>query len=171
MPWNPPKTWTTNELVTAEMMNSQVRDNFLYLKDRSVARAFVNSLTAVTTSHTAYSTISTSLRITVTPSVSTGNSNFLIGFGGHAFMTHPAVPYQLNGGSFIAVAIDGAISTNLTLNTSFVNPNTTVAFSWTNIVPLAGGAPRTLELRWMLEVANHELRSRNRWYIWASEIS
>jgi hypothetical protein len=57
MPWNPPKTWTTNELVTAEMMNSQVRDNFLYLKDRSVARAFVNSLTAVTTSHTAYSTI------------------------------------------------------------------------------------------------------------------
>lgn len=34
MAWTTPRTWTTNELVTAAMLNEQVRDNENYLKDR-----------------------------------------------------------------------------------------------------------------------------------------
>lgn len=34
MAWTTPKTWTTGELVTAAMLNEQVRDNEVWLKDQ-----------------------------------------------------------------------------------------------------------------------------------------
>ena len=35
MPWTTPKTWADNELVTAALMNAQLRDNLEYLKART----------------------------------------------------------------------------------------------------------------------------------------
>ena len=36
MSYTTPKTWAVNELVTASLMNQQVRDNLLYLKSPPV---------------------------------------------------------------------------------------------------------------------------------------
>jgi len=33
MGWTSPRTWVTGEIVTAAMLNEQLRDNFLYLGD------------------------------------------------------------------------------------------------------------------------------------------
>jgi len=44
MSWTEPRTWTAGELVTADMMNTHVRDNLKYLKDD---HADVRSGTAV----------------------------------------------------------------------------------------------------------------------------
>lgn len=44
MAWTTPRTWTAGEVVTATMMNEQVRDNLTYLKDHVDASAGVHGL-------------------------------------------------------------------------------------------------------------------------------
>lgn len=51
MAWVTPRTWATNELVTAAMMNEQLRDNLLYLLN-PVSFFVANSATYTTTSTT-----------------------------------------------------------------------------------------------------------------------
>lgn len=40
MPWTTPRTWATGEVVTAAMLNQQVRDNHNFLYDAPAARAW-----------------------------------------------------------------------------------------------------------------------------------
>lgn len=44
MAWTTPRTWTAGEVVTASMMNEQVRDNLSYLKDHVDATSGVHGL-------------------------------------------------------------------------------------------------------------------------------
>lgn len=44
MAWTTPRTWVAGEVVTASMMNEQVRDNLSYLKDHVDATSGVHGL-------------------------------------------------------------------------------------------------------------------------------
>jgi hypothetical protein len=49
MAWTTPRTWVTNELVTAAMANTHIRDNTQHLYDMSLAAAFTPTWTATGT--------------------------------------------------------------------------------------------------------------------------
>lgn len=44
MAWTTPRTWTAGEVVTASMMNEQIRDNMTYLKNHVDATTAVHGL-------------------------------------------------------------------------------------------------------------------------------
>lgn len=69
MAWSTPRTWTTNELVTASVMNTHVRDNLNALKSPPGA-IYQNSSgsSLYTTSSTIWTDVdATNLKLTLTP--------------------------------------------------------------------------------------------------------
>lgn len=92
--WTPPLTWDTGRLVTAADLNTQIRDNLLYLKSPPIKRLYNISLV---TSSTAYVPIVETQSIITQP----GGRVLVLASG---FVTASAVPswfdvnLMVNGG-------------------------------------------------------------------------
>jgi hypothetical protein len=78
MSWTTPRTWTTNELVTAALMNTHIKDNSDYLKARMPITHTANASSATTTASESYGTINT-MTTTFTPVV-TGKALCMLAF-------------------------------------------------------------------------------------------
>lgn len=96
--WTTPRTWVTNELVTAPLMNTHLRDNLDYLFTRPRDVDNVNSAGNYSTTSTTFADVSTSeLALTLT----TTGGRVLVGFTGSVYVVATAVRVYFN------VAIDG----------------------------------------------------------------
>lgn len=73
--WTDPRTWAASEVLTAALMNEQLRDNLYWLKDPPSFSQRPNNITASTTSAT-YVAVSGSLQSLI----SVRNSGLLLGF-------------------------------------------------------------------------------------------
>lgn len=94
MVFTTPRTWVTNELVTAAMLNEQIRDNLSYLL--TPASFFITSSATLTTTSSSYANV-TGL---VSSSITTYGGHFLMGISGFVNATTGQVD--------IAMAHDGA---------------------------------------------------------------
>jgi hypothetical protein len=63
--WTTPKTWNIGELVTADALNEQVRDNLDYLASRPVIGTYQSSGAAYTTTSTSDVLVNASLSLSV----------------------------------------------------------------------------------------------------------
>ncbi len=129
MAWSAPRTWVTAEVVTASIMNTDVRDNFLETGpavattgDRYIVTDGANSIveratgtalvsTTETTTSTSYTDLATSgPSVTVT----TGTRAF-VAFGARMFNSSVGVvsfmSYDVSGAS--AISANDAVSTHL----------------------------------------------------------
>ncbi|RMF81298.1 MAG: hypothetical protein D6737_05470 [Chloroflexi bacterium] len=52
--WSPPRTWVTGELVTADILNTHIRDNLDFLKDPPTALATLDEIANYTTTSTTF---------------------------------------------------------------------------------------------------------------------
>lgn len=117
MAWtSPPRTWTTNELVTAAMMNTHVRDQFSFLEtidgsSNTDSRTFTNTgyldldaLTGGAGTITAVAvTVTTGTRVLVTVAGQVTNS------GGQTFLS-----YRVSGATTLAASDSTALWVNAT---------------------------------------------------------
>lgn len=115
MPWTAPRTWDIGELVTAALMNEQLRDNLLWLAGIRIARATQNP--GVNTNSTTM--VDSGLQVEITTTVTctmiaiatytekTTNASY----EGRVRIVRGAVVWSLSGGSnrtaFGRGAIDG----------------------------------------------------------------
>lgn len=77
--WTAPKTWNTNDLVTATDLNTHLRDNLDWLKAPPTANYVANQASDYTTTSTSFVNVDgTNLSLTIT----TTGGNVLIGFSG-----------------------------------------------------------------------------------------
>jgi len=54
MSWTAPKTWATGEMMTADLMNQQVRDNLTFLNGLSESAKFYSTTNTFSTTSTTY---------------------------------------------------------------------------------------------------------------------
>ena len=88
MGWTTPKTWATNELVTAAMLNTHLRDNLNFLFTPNFNEVAINNFSTTSTSYVDIT--GASVNITTT--------------GGNLFVS---VVGELNANGRLAVNIDG----------------------------------------------------------------
>lgn len=118
--WTSPRTWVTNELVTAPLMNAHIRDNmdYLYTRPRDVDNA--NAGANYTTTATSFADVSTSdLSLTVT----TTGGRVLVGFTANVYVVATAVRayFNITVDGVAAVADDGLIVMQASANPSLVS--------------------------------------------------
>jgi len=68
MSWVSPRTWVTDEIVTAAQLNEQLRDNTLHLRNRLQNRGYYTTTGSFATTSTSYVDV-TSATLTITPTV------------------------------------------------------------------------------------------------------
>lgn len=82
--WIAPKTWTTGELLTATLMNTELGNQLQALKNPASANYILNQASNYTTTSTTFVDIdSTNLSLTMV----TGGGDVIIGFSGNAAST------------------------------------------------------------------------------------
>lgn len=93
MPYTTPKTWAVNELVTASLMNQQVRDNLLYLKSPPV-KSTANYASGLNISSTSFVTVQG-----ISMSLSTSTRVLIMAQGALSANTglHVYLDFTLNG--------------------------------------------------------------------------
>jgi len=65
--WTTPKTWTVDELITAPMLNTHVRDNLGYLFARPAAQSVQTGMASYAITSTSYAAVdSAALKLTLT---------------------------------------------------------------------------------------------------------
>jgi len=97
MTWTPPKTWVTNEPLTASDLNTHLRDNLLVLKAPASDQYSLNEGFNYTTSSTNFVNIDGSL---LSLPITTTGGDVLIGFNGTFSINTPLVLY-------LNVTVDG----------------------------------------------------------------
>lgn len=95
--WTAPRTWATDELVTAALMNEQLRDNVDFLRNPPFASYLLNNSDYTTTSSSFVNVDNTNLSLTIT----TQGGPLLIGFYGSIYHS------SASGRVFFDVDIDG----------------------------------------------------------------
>jgi hypothetical protein len=145
--WTTPATWTTGQLVSASDLNTQVRDNLEYLKERTDAPGFAQYTVNETANYTTTSGVfvdvdSTKLALTI---VTRGNP-VMIGFYGT--ISSGAADTTIN----LDVLLDGTrIGTGngmiqLRRNSSTFSGLDPVAF--VHVVPTLAPGSHTFKLQW-----------------------
>lgn len=139
--WTAPRTWVVEELVTADMLNEQIRDNLEYLHGRPMAEAVLNEGADYSTSSTSFVPVDTTdLSLVVT----TTSGAVLVGFHGVCSPANDQSAHfniAINGVS--VAGDDGIIAVRRTSTQS------SVTFSFVRLVTgVATGTARTFRLTW-----------------------
>jgi hypothetical protein len=120
MPWTTPKTWSTNEVVTAANMNTHLRDNMAFVGSPPSCSVFNSGAQSVTSStfvamtanserwdtDTMHSTVSNTSRITATTA------------GRYQFNTTMTIAANASGGRAIGYAINGGATVQVQAQTT-----------------------------------------------------
>jgi hypothetical protein len=118
MSWNTPRTWTTSELVTASLLNTQIRDNEIELRATPQYRcyAYASGAQSVTTGPTAL-TLNTEIFKTATAmhDNSSGSHRIWVPTGGGGV-------YVAHGRATVSSANNGTAGINLYKNDSPLTP-------------------------------------------------
>ena len=142
--WTTPKTWETDELVTASDMNAQVRDNVDHLHTRmeNFDEYTLNEGSDYTTTSTSFVDVDTTgseLELTIT--TTKDNAVVLVHF-------HGTVDHNSTGLLFFDVALDG---TRVGEDDGIVKwqcPGYDGVVSFTRAVPVASEDEHTFKLQW-----------------------
>lgn len=139
MAFTTPRTWVAAQIVTADELNIDIRDNMVYLKDRidGVAKQFIRTVTDYTTTSTSLVDIDgTNLSLTFT----TDGSDVLVIFAGYGDNS------GTNGEVLVAVKVD---STDFEI-TSGTSPTGNAAINLGFIYIFTGlsAASHTFIMRW-----------------------
>ncbi len=139
MTWTTPKTWAVDELVTASMLNTHLRDNLTALKTPPSAHYEVDESSDYTTTSTSFEDVDgTNLSLTIT----TNGGDVMAGFVGSVAHSLSANPIYFN------VAVDGDDQAGDD-GLLYVMPGTsgTLASFVTLLAGLSAGE-HTIALRW-----------------------
>lgn len=101
MTWNTPIDWQVDQLVTAEDLNSQLRDNLNYLKDPPTASYILNEATDFASSSSSWVDVDgagSQFQLTI----DTSGGDVMIGFHGFVCNFHTGVTY-----TYFDVDLDG----------------------------------------------------------------
>lgn len=100
--WTSPRTWVTNELVTAPLMNAHIRDNMDYLYTRPRVVNNTNSAADVSTTSTTFADVDgTGSEFTI--NITTSGGRLLVGFAGTMSAGSGSTSYR----GYLDVEIDG----------------------------------------------------------------
>lgn len=145
MAWTTPKTWADNELVTAALMNEQVRDNMAYLKiasDTAFNHFTCSSNTAYTT--TTSGSFSDIDATNLAGSLTTTGGPVLIGVSGNWKVSGTGIDMCVD------VMIDGSRIGHATYGSLLMQSSASNLYSpvsWSQIRALAAGS-HTFKLQW-----------------------
>jgi len=139
MAWTTPRTWVDGEIVTADIMNTHVRDNLDYLKERldGTATQYVRTATDYTTTSTTLTAVDgTNMALALT----TDGSDVLVTFTGYASISTGTEDLTM------AVLVDATPYEIITQELSgAANP---FAVSFTYIFTGLSAAAHTFTLQW-----------------------
>lgn len=156
MAWTTPRSWSVNELLTASLLNTHLRDNLLALKAPPTASyVFAGPYTTTSTSEVDVDT--TNLTLTI---VTTGG-DVLVGWLGTVHMSVSGNTCTLN------VTMDGANLLSIG-NVGQFNQANLIAGGFTALkTPVAAGA-HTFKLRWKVSANQANMGSG---MFWVREVS
>lgn len=145
--WTAPITWTVGELVTANQLNEQIRDNLDYLKAMPKDLYKADEASNYTTSSTSFVSIDTSGGTTdYSLTLDTSGGDVLIGFNG--MVEANASTQSVN----FDVLVDGSRTgsddgiTGFRMDTTAVNVALPVSFTW--IVTGLSAGTHSFILQW-----------------------
>lgn len=161
MAWNNPITWLVNQLVTENDLNEQVRDNLLYLKERTDAPASaqytLNEATDYSTGSLTWADVD-NVRLSLT--LTTRGNAVMVGFVG-AFSAATATEST----AFLDVTVDGvrvAGDDGITLvcrKSGSGASLTTDSASFVILIPTLSAGVHTFRLQWKITGAAMSLRA------------
>lgn len=164
--WTAPRTWATDELVTAALMNQHLRDNLEFLKTPPTG-IYAPTVEYTTNSSTFVNVDATNLVFTKT----LGGGDVLIGF-------HGVLYHSTNARMYFDVEIDG---TRLGLDDGLVGAvvdNTAIPIAFSAWKTGLSAASHTFKLQWKVSSGTGTLygaNSANGWrfhpQFWVREVS
>ena len=92
MAWTTPKTWAVDELVTASMLNTHLRDNLNALKAPPTASVEVDDSADYTTTSTTFTDVDAELELTIT----SAGGDLMVGFVGTIYHNTAAAYVYFN---------------------------------------------------------------------------
>jgi hypothetical protein len=136
--WTTPKTWSTDELVTAAMLNTHIRDNLNALKAPPTdSYVFDDGADWTTTSATFADIDATDLAVTIT----TTGGDVLVHFHGNA--QHSGAGERINF-NFSVDGVDHAADDGVI----YMSGTVIVPVSFTRLVTGLSAAAHTFKMRW-----------------------
>jgi hypothetical protein len=124
--WATPRTWATDELVTATMLNDEIRDNENALKTPAYGLCVLDEAADFSTTSATYADVDAAgSQLTLT--ITTGGGLLEIGFIGSATMSGPAFAHmdvtldgtRIGGDDGLLLIGSGAAASTHRLNASF----------------------------------------------------
>lgn len=145
MAWTTPRTWTDGEIVTKAIMDTHVRDNLDYLKDRldGAAKQYIRTATNYTTTSTSYVEVDGTGNLTLT--FTTDGSDVrvtFVGYGSTATAKWIGMGVDVDGTEYELVRADSE-TTDGYVNLSF-------SYVFTGL----SAASHTFKLIWRAEDSN-----------------
>jgi hypothetical protein len=164
MAWTTPKSWAVNDLVTATDLNTHLRDNLQYLRDRKFYSGLWSSTTPASTTNNTWSPMTSALTLTITHPNTPGFSlTYLAGFFG-SFSVNSTTAEWL-----IGISENGDSSTKYRQVGKAMVANVFAPVGGTFIISLGPGV-NTLSLNWAV-TGGAQLSRAYGWRIWAVEIA
>lgn len=137
--WTPPRTWTTGEIVTAAMLNEQVRDNLLWLMARGLTPTSDFDGTVGSTTSSSFTDIGNSFSLTTVKA----NAVVLCVCSGTAIQGNNADTYNLT------LAVDGTNIGDSSRGMAQLGAATNTTYTFALIYPylVASAGAHTLKLQ------------------------
>jgi len=150
MSWTDPKTWAVGEVVTANLLNEQVRDNLTALKTTNSAQYLLDESTDYTTTSTSFADVdATKFSHTIT----TTGGDVLIGFNASIKMSGGSLPVYFD------VDMDGTrvASDDGIVIISSTTSNNINGGSFIYLVTNVAGGAHTFKLQWKVDAGTATL--------------
>lgn len=146
--WTAPRTWATNDLITAALLNQHLRDNLEALKTPPTAHYEMNEAADITLSSTTWADVSTKFNLTIT----TSGGDILVGFCG-------AILAPSTGLTYFDIMVDGVAVSGDDGMILIYEPNTASIqnASFTRLLTGYGSGSHTIKLRYKRVTANSTL--------------
>lgn len=145
MAWTTPKTWATDELVTASNLNTHLRDNLNALKSPPSAAYTLNEAADFTTTSTSFVDVSASkLALTIT----TAGGDVLVHFDGRLGATARV---------YLDVAVDGTRLAGDDGITANGDSGTAESISFTRLITGLSAGAHTFKLQWKVNTGTGTL--------------
>ncbi len=157
MTWTTPRTWVTNELVTADVLNEHVRDNLNALKAPPTA-SYILGTSYSTTSTTYVNVDSTNLALTIT----TTGGDVVVGFNGAGVMA------VLGNSGYLTVSMDN-VNVAGAYGITFLTSSAVVPISFAFLLRDLSPGVHTFRLQWKVSGSTATLYATGEF--WVREMS